>query len=472
MTVTLNQVVAAARLREASVAAESGGYLVLAVADQVAVAPRRVALSGVELTGDGRVRLSGGEPCSEAAAERDLRSLLDELLLIASSSTPALVRASRRSAEVGLAGLVREIEAALIPVNRAAAQRALARLARETQRAVERGLAAATESSRLPPAPAASEVVEPAPALAEHTPAKPDAPVEWFAEPAAQDTESPRAPPAQVKLEAEVEVEVEFADEPEPSAQPGEVETRPEPLLRRSVLPPSLPPPPAPAEHPETPRLGTLVAVVAPKIAEADDPAPTLAVPPVEVVEPEITEPMPAVASQTEPWSEEPSNELPIAVAFTEDPSPLQTSLAGEQELEPEFEAHAAIEIEPSADAGSGDFVFSVEPELENSLEPSVMIELKPELDESLEPEPELPLELLVAPEPEPEPDLVLEPTPEPLPAVPRIPFRREPMRSDVQDLLRGFQNEHASSEPEVQRELRRLAGLELTPPAPAAGEG
>ncbi len=164
MRVTLLEVVSAARLRVASLAAESAGYILLAVADQVAVAPRRVSLSGVDLGDEGKVRLSTGEPISEPAAEAELRALLEQLLQVASSSTPALGRVARQVDLSGLAGLVRELEAALIPVNRAAAQRALARLARETTRAIERGLEVAEEPSRVESPLLATLLVTPAPA--------------------------------------------------------------------------------------------------------------------------------------------------------------------------------------------------------------------------------------------------------------------------------------------------------------------
>lgn len=139
MTVTLSQVLASARARSAPLAGECAGYLVLAAADHASQGPRRIEAGSVELHPDGSVRVLGGLPSNEATTERDLRDLLDELLLVAGSVTPALLRAARRRAAVGIDGFVREIETALIPVNRSAARRALSRLERETARAVERG---------------------------------------------------------------------------------------------------------------------------------------------------------------------------------------------------------------------------------------------------------------------------------------------------------------------------------------------
>jgi hypothetical protein len=139
MSVTLSEVKRAARAHRAPLAGESAGYLVLAIADQVLQAPRLVRAAEVQLTEDGALRVLSGRASSDEEAELSLRSALDQLLLVASSGSAALTRASRRTAPVGLAALVRELEAALIPVNRSAARRALSRLHRETARALESG---------------------------------------------------------------------------------------------------------------------------------------------------------------------------------------------------------------------------------------------------------------------------------------------------------------------------------------------
>ena len=155
MGVTLSEVKRAARAHRAPLAGESAGYLVLAIADQVLQAPRLVQADEVQLTEDGALRVMAGRASSEEDAELSLRSALDQLLLVSTSGSAALTRASRRTAPVGLSGLVRELEAALIPVNRSAARRALSRLHRETARALESG--------HLPPEepPKAAESVEP-----------------------------------------------------------------------------------------------------------------------------------------------------------------------------------------------------------------------------------------------------------------------------------------------------------------------
>src|SRR6478752_2462310 len=139
MSVTLSEVKRAARAHRAPLAGESAGYLVLAVADQVLQAPRLVQVADVQLAEDGALRVMSARASSDEEAELSLRRTLDQLLLVASSGSAALTRASRRTAPVGLAALVRELEAALIPVNRSAARRALSRLHRETARALESG---------------------------------------------------------------------------------------------------------------------------------------------------------------------------------------------------------------------------------------------------------------------------------------------------------------------------------------------
>ncbi|HET7540764.1 MAG TPA: hypothetical protein VFK05_12855 [Polyangiaceae bacterium] len=139
MSVTLSEVKRAARAHRAPLAGESAGYLVLAIADQVLQAPRLVQAEEVQLSEDGALRVLAGRASSEEDAELSLRGALDQLLLVASSGSAALTRASRRTAPVGLASLVRELEAALIPVNRSAARRALSRLHRETTRALQSG---------------------------------------------------------------------------------------------------------------------------------------------------------------------------------------------------------------------------------------------------------------------------------------------------------------------------------------------
>ena len=272
MSVTLVDVLAAARARCAPLVGELAGYLVLGVADQVAAAPRRVAAADIILGPDGAVALVGGRAASDHAAEASLRDLLKHLLVNASSASPALSRASRGSCGRGVAALVRELEASLIPVNRAAGKRAATRLYRETKRAVDEGLLAAwreseRESQRVemesdeppevvaevstdqapprkrdcavssgeateaipPPVPAAAERVDRSeePALAELS----DAPdVEVVVE-----LSSP--PPPEVAAALPAARHVRAADEPShgPPAVEEEDVTRPEPIVLRAA---------------------------------------------------------------------------------------------------------------------------------------------------------------------------------------------------------------------------------------------
>ncbi len=161
MSVTLSEVTRAAKAHRAPLAGESAGYLVLAIADQVLSAPRLVQPGEIQLAEDGGLRVLSGRASSDADAELALRQALDSLLLVASSGSAALTRASRRTLPVGLAGLVRELEAALIPVNRAAARRALARLHRETARALASGVLPAEEAAPVAELLAAPVVVAP-----------------------------------------------------------------------------------------------------------------------------------------------------------------------------------------------------------------------------------------------------------------------------------------------------------------------
>jgi hypothetical protein len=72
----------------------------------------------------------------------------------------------------------------------------------------------------------------------------------------------------------------------------------------------------------------------------------------------------------------------------------------------------------------------------------------------------------LVAPEP-PQPAEVEQPSePAPEPESPRF----APRRSDVSELLRGFAVTEARSDRELCRDLKALAGVDLTPPPPRSG--
>ena len=219
MSVTLSEVKRAARAHRAPLAGESAGYLVLAIADQVLQAPRLVQASDIQLTEDGALRVMSGHASSDVDAELSLRRALDELLLVASSGSAALTRASRRTAPVGLSSLVRELEAALIPVNRSAARRALARVHRETARALESGSLPDEEPQAVAPiaapvvaAPAAPIVADAVAVPVVAAPVVVDAvatPVVALAPLAAPAIIEPREPNPELALEPDLDQDLE-----------------------------------------------------------------------------------------------------------------------------------------------------------------------------------------------------------------------------------------------------------------------
>ncbi|WP_437285275.1 hypothetical protein [Sorangium sp. So ce406] len=140
--VTLDEVLAAAHARCASLVPETSGYLALAVSDATSRLPLRLDDRAVLLTTEGTVTVrTRGEPVAPAEAARLLRDLLARLLAASVGSMPNLATTARPrpASEQDPDAVARELEAALIPVNRNAARRALARLARETLRAKEAG---------------------------------------------------------------------------------------------------------------------------------------------------------------------------------------------------------------------------------------------------------------------------------------------------------------------------------------------
>ncbi|WP_437989981.1 hypothetical protein [Sorangium sp. So ce145] len=164
--VTLEEVVAAAHARSASLVPETSGYLALAVSDATSRLPLRLDDRAVLLTTEGTVTVrTRGEAVAPAEAARLLRDLLARLLAASAGSMPNLTATARpRPAhEQDPEAVARELEAALIPVNRNAARRALARLARETLRAKEAGRLRRPrpEVQARPAAPEADEVPPP-----------------------------------------------------------------------------------------------------------------------------------------------------------------------------------------------------------------------------------------------------------------------------------------------------------------------
>jgi hypothetical protein len=169
--VTLDEVFAAASARAASLVPETSGYLALAVGDATSRLPLLHDDRTLLLTTEGSMSASRrGDVVAPERAARAMRDVLARLLAVSSGTMPGLAAAARPREESarGVDAVIEEIEAALIPVNRAAARRALARLSRETLRAKEAGkLKPRREASVRPPPPpppiAAAVVIAPAP---------------------------------------------------------------------------------------------------------------------------------------------------------------------------------------------------------------------------------------------------------------------------------------------------------------------
>jgi hypothetical protein len=129
MSFTLEQLLWAVRTRQIGVTAETSASLVLALAEQLALAPRVVALERVTLTQSGQLLLADGIATSARASDQGLRALLAQLLAHTSGDHPALQQCATAAAE-GLEALSSSLLKALVPLNRAAAKRGLARLHR------------------------------------------------------------------------------------------------------------------------------------------------------------------------------------------------------------------------------------------------------------------------------------------------------------------------------------------------------
>jgi hypothetical protein len=249
-------------------AAESSGYLLLAVTDHVAAAPRAVSADEVELMPDGNVRLRARRAvASDVGVEQVLRQLLARTLEVSSSVGPALRRAAQRTEDAGLPALVRELETALIPVNRSAAKRALSRLYRETERAKSSGkLASLVEAEAAHARVAAAQASAPVAASPIAAPEVVAVPiVEAVADSIALAADYPEPSPVALPVAASLPAVVtsparpapkpmvhsvpELTLTPEPRVAVGEPAfTKPEPVVQR-----------AKERGSSTPRLGTLV---------------------------------------------------------------------------------------------------------------------------------------------------------------------------------------------------------------------
>jgi hypothetical protein len=133
MSVTVSEILLAARGAFAAVSPETAGYLVLGAAD--CLGEGRLGLKSVYLDEGGAFHVDRHGDLAAIDVESSLRTLLKRLLETGRSPAPALLRVATTQERRGIPRLITEIEAALIPVNRAAARRALARLHRDVSRA-------------------------------------------------------------------------------------------------------------------------------------------------------------------------------------------------------------------------------------------------------------------------------------------------------------------------------------------------
>jgi hypothetical protein len=516
VTVSLVEIFAAARAHAAPMAAESAGYLLLAIADHVASAQRVVQPDEVELASDGSVRLRPrrGSVAECEGAEAALRRLLSRALELAGSTGPALRRAADRREDVGLPALVRELEVALIPVNRAAAKRALSRLHRETERARDAGKLESWLRAEQ--------------ALPVAVPAEPSASPVPVSEPVAATPQAETAPPPPCVRPAPSRPApaptVELTLTPEPRIAVGEPAlTKPEPVVLR-----------ARERGSATPRLGTVVTAQTLENEEADrtERAPEVAEELELIVEVELlAEPEPEPASEPE-LELEPENDLTdeVTPALPSKGVAVAEPLAPQPWLDPEpsilpdvlgamVELHTGFDID-EAPTRLREVVTELLPEAEPPLEP---FEMSPS-EQAPEALP-FPLVSLVSSEPwvTPEPEEVEDtwltasslagvvsvptlfvseraapelhealtwdpgpvvcsmPSPPPpalfisAPALepsPYAPAVLPALRRDVSELLDSFHVSGAAEEQELCSALKDMAGLELTPmPRPAVEE-
>ena len=517
MTVSLLEILAAARAHAAPLAAESAGYLLLAVTDHVVAAPRAVAADEVELMPDGVVRLRARRRvAADAGVEQVLRQLLARTLEVSSSVGPALRRAAQRNEDAGLPALVRELETALIPVNRSAAKRALARLYRETERAKNSGKLAGlldTERTRVTTEVVAPVVVAPvvvAPVVAAPVVAAPvvAAPVALAAE--FPDLSPPALPVvhaaplplvAAASLRPQKLVAAPAQCTPEPGLAVGEPAfTKPEPVILR-----------AKERGNSTPRLGTLVTLqtLPGEEGERTERAPAVAVDeqPLDLsIDVDLDEELEAAsatsvaAAAPQPFVDpEPSRMPDVLTAMLE----LHTGVDADEAPTRIRDVVTELRLAPTAVPAS----LPTAAAAPTSAPAALVVPVSQALP-ALTPEPELVEDAwlthssLTGLQSEPRrfeservesavhdaltwnpgpvapaasvavlpPLVIVEPLPEPSPYAPAVlPVRT----SDVSELLDSFYVSDAAEERELRSALKGMAGLELTPmPHPYVEEG
>jgi hypothetical protein len=138
-SVTISEVLAAARLRHASLVPEIAGHLLLGLHGAMGGHPLLIDPSQAELSTEGVVTLRGETlRVTSAASSARLLQIFQVLLDTAHGAQPGLSEAGSLNGP-SMQALVGSVRRALIPINRSAAKRALSRLARETVKARGRG---------------------------------------------------------------------------------------------------------------------------------------------------------------------------------------------------------------------------------------------------------------------------------------------------------------------------------------------
>lgn len=149
MSLTLSQILLAARRNGALLTSETAAYMVLSLAEQSQAKPRRVSATGVLLHPGGALTIEDAAPSSDVDCDASLRQVLGALVACTSSVTLSdalaqIVQGQSKSPAV----LREELQTALVPLNRSAARRAMSRLYRRLTADV-RGEAEAVSTAPL-----------------------------------------------------------------------------------------------------------------------------------------------------------------------------------------------------------------------------------------------------------------------------------------------------------------------------------
>ena len=408
MTVDLEQIVRSAGARQASLVAETTGYLLLGAAEQVAHAPRSLSAADVLLDERGEVAVRGSGATSDAQARQCLQQLLEQLLTVSRTASAGLLRACKLGPRASVADLVSELEVALIPVNRAAGRRALSRLHKEVQRALP----------RLEERPA------PAPPLAQAEPGEPGSDAVTDPMRVGQVAWTPSALPPLASCAATNAASDAVTTEP-----PAAVEPVATPTVRIEAVTTAVPAPVEPISD-SPPKVVSEPASPLPPVAPVEPVPPPLAA--ASAVE---TLPLPPVRArhipaspQGGPASDAPDFLTPRPTIGSEDTTPPLGSL---------------LSVAASDSAGASPMrAHDPAPAPARASPASEDAEVTPRVAGALAG--------------------VASPAPPPF----------KPRQSDVSELLAGFVVAEERSEPDLRRDLRRIAGLDPTPMPPSGGTG